>query len=735
MKIAHLRQIDNSNDWIIQSTEEHAQGVAELAAKFAADFNMESWGNVAGLLHDKGKETTAFQTYIRYSSGYDTSVKPVDDTSHALVGALAAAKAMNGNPVLAFIISGHHRGLYDLNELKEKLKNKLEETRSAEILLEDTDIDKDLPWKVNQKDITHVIRMLFSCLVDADYLDTERFMNPESYKERNNDYSLEPLLEKLEQYLANIKENAADTPVNHIRDLVQEYARKNSDVSPGVFEMTVPTGGGKTLSSLLWALRHAVKYGLKRVIIAIPYTSIIEQTADVLKNIFGPGNVLEHHSQVNYESNKTGEPNNYSESPIYGTNNAERLKLSSENWDSPIIVTTNVRLFESMFHYKPSKCRRLHNLSRSVIILDEVQTLPIELYNPIIHALDTLQGVFNSSVVLTSASQPVLSKPLRGSTQQTKFEGFTQQPTPIVPHDQSLWEPLRRANLTFLDKALSFDQIAGRIASHPRVLCIVNTRKIAYEIFKHLPDHNNTIHLSRMMCSAHLKKKLTEIHNLLADSSKNIRVISTQLIEAGVDVDFPIVYRQEAGLDSIIQAAGRCNREGKLSEKGETVVFSISEPGCVPTGNLAKANDARKDMDSDTDWFSDEAMEIFFHKLTRRTDTFDKYQTEKDLQMNLKFQTVAQNFKYIDNNQTAVVVNYENSMEILERFQYAPSYRLMKELSQYMVNLHEGALHKLRNRGLIEDRGGVLVIACRDAYSEEVGLMLDNDWLDEPFIL
>ena len=722
---SHLRQDPQTGEWVIQTNDAHSHGVAKLAAEFAADFDMEQLGRILGLLHDKGKETEAFQRHIRFTSGYDTSVRPSGDTTHALRGALCATRLYPSlSMLLALPIAGHHRGLYDIEEFKDLLRDLMNNKDLERPKCDLSPTPPPSPKLSKSENIHYLIRMLFSCLVDADYLDTERFMNVEEFeKRRNHDYSPKPLLEKLEAYLDSLNRTSSDTEVNRVRRIVQAHAVNNSEGNTGLYEMTVPTGGGKTLSSLLWALRHAVKNNLRRIIIAIPYTSIIEQTAQTLKRIFGDENVLEHHSQITLDNKEGGE-------------NTKSIALATENWDYPIVVTTNVRLFESLFHHKPSKCRRLHNLSKSVIILDEVQSLPIHLYNPLISALEALHAQFASSVLLTTASQPVLWGKLRGVNKFVEFRGFDKTPTPVIPHDDTLWRPLRRVDLSFDSERISYATLADRLLSHSRVLCIVNKRKTAKEIFNLLPEDKTSIHLSRMMCPAHLKRQLNKMKECLSDPNSEIRVISTQLIEAGVDVDFPVVYRQEAGLDSIIQAAGRCNREGKLPEKGKTIVFSLEEANSVPKGYLTKANDARKDMDKNTDWFSDKAMETFFLKLIHRFDTFDKYDTLNDLTQYYKFETASTRFKYIDNDDIAVIVNWGESSRLLERYRSeGPSYTLFKELSQYSVSINRQDFILLQSKGLIEDYGGIWIVTDSRAYDERVGLTIENEWLEEPLIL
>lgn len=718
--ISHIKQ--TGSDWIIQSNEEHQNGVANLASKFAGEFGMAEWGRALGLLHDKGKEQKTFQQHIQKESGYTPDIKVEGDYSHAYVGALIAKKLFSNPPYYQFmdnILMGHHRGLYDHGDKEEILKKEMPNDVSIEAL--DERLNK--PQLGSPKDCHHLIRMLYSCLVDADYLDTERFMMPEQSLLRGGKSTLEELLLKLEVYLSNLKRNAADTEVNKIRNEVQQYCINASEGDVDFYSLTVPTGGGKTLSSVLWALRHAKKNGLRRVIIAIPYTSIITQTAAVLKNIFGDENVLEHHSNVN-PTEEEGEI-------------TKKLKLATENWDYPIIVTTNVQLFESLFSNRPSDCRKLHNIVNSVLILDEVQTLPMEFLQSIVDTLDTLKRVFYVSVLFTTASQPVLSGRIEGTNPLVSFDSLPQI-NEIIPKVANLHDRLRRVKLEIDDTPQSYDDIAEKIAQHSRVLCIVNTRKDAKEIYSRLPEEGMCFHLSRMMCPAHVREAIENIKDALKnDSNKVIRVVATQLIEAGVDIDFPVVFRQEAGLDSILQAAGRCNREGRL-DLCTTHIFSLQNG--LPRGFITQTNNARKHLIGNYDWFSPKAMNEYFRKLHARIGDFDKPKIKALLYTpQMQFEEAANNFQLIDDSTTSIVVNWEkkNVHSLIEHLQSEGfSYSLMKEIAQYSVNVRNNDLKVLLEAGVVEEiKERVLFIRDTDFYDEKIGLITENHWLEESLIV
>lgn len=713
--ISHIR----SEDWAIQSNNEHQKGVSLLASKFAKDFGMAEWGRVMGLLHDKGKEKKSFQQHIQKESGYKPDIRVEGDYKHAYVGAVLAKQLFPKFHVLVDnALMGHHRGLYDHGEMVEMMKLGVPD----DVTMEQIHANLSTPKIGAPKDIHHLQRMLYSCLVDADYLDTEAFMQPEQSRLRGKHGTMKQLEENLDAFLVALRDNAVDSEVNRIRNEVQNYCLEKSGDKVDFYSLTVPTGGGKTLSSVLWAIKHALRNDLKRIIIAIPYTSIINQTASVLRSIFGDENVLEHHSNVNLTVDENSEMR-------------KKLKLATENWDYPIVVTTNVQLFESLFSNKPSDCRKLHNLVKSVLILDEVQTLPINFLQPIVDALDTLKRLFHTSILFTTASQPVLTGDIVGSNNLVSFEGLPEIKE-IIPEEAKLHERLRRVGLEFDDTRSNYDEIAERMAKFPRVLCIVNTRNDAKEIYSRLPEEGICLHLSRMMCPDHVRTTIEQVKTALKkDSNTIIRVVATQLIEAGVDIDFPVVLRQEAGLDSILQAAGRCNREGKM-DLGRTYVFGLQKP--LPRGFITQTNNARLGMGKSYDWFSPEAMKAYFKQLYSRTPTFDKANIRDLLyKSEMQFETASSEFKLIDDNTTSVIVNWKNSMDLVEQLRReGPCYRLMKGLSQYSVNVRNNDWKKLLATGSVEELfEGIYVICDKGFYDDKVGLVSENHWLEESLIV
>lgn len=725
--IAHIRKDADNKIVAFQSNEEHSRGVANLAERFAREFGMGDLGRIMGVLHDKGKEKDEFQNYIRFQNQLtEKKAYTQEGKTHAYVGGLLAKKVFGQIfPLIANPIMGHHRGLYDYGDLEDECKREV----PGEIRPVDANgLPLHFPEWMNPrilqpKDFHHVERMLFSCLVDADYLDTERFMQPAQHQLRGGKATLTELLPRLETYLQGFGEPT--TEVNCIRAEIQQYCRESAEDVPGFYSLTVPTGGGKTLSSLLWATLHAIRYNKKRIIIAIPYTSIIVQTAAILRNIFGVENVLEHHSNIALNDHDEGET-------------AEKLKLATENWDYPIIVTTNVQLFESMFSNKSSDCRKLHNIANSVLILDEVQTLPTDFLQSIVDTLVTYQRIFGVSVLFTTASQPVLEGNHQGANPSVTLKGLKGLKEIVLPH-ANLHDRLRRVALDIDDAPRTYDEVAEQLMRHDRVLCIVNTRRDAKEIFDRLPDEGIRIHLSRMMCPAHLSAKIQEMNDALTDPRNRIvRVVSTQLIEAGVDIDFPVVYRQEAGLDSILQAAGRCNREGKLP-LCTTHVFSLTAEHPLPKGFISQCNNARLNMVGEFDWFSPEAMTRYFHQLYSRIQSFDKKDMKYYLynMQDLMFEKAAQEFQLIDNSTIPIIVNWENSLSLVEKLKLeGPSYVLLRELSQYSVNLYQYNLDQMRHDGIVEEAiAGIYVATGNNQYNANVGLLTENQWLEETLII
>lgn len=711
INISHIRT-SAEGKFEVQTNEEHSHNVAELAKKFAQQFGMPEWGYLIGLLHDRGKDRFSFQQYIRQSNGLPYKHWS-GDKDHAYIGALVAQKTYpNLSMIIGNDIAGHHRGLYNTDELQSLLKSPIPEGI-------DTIVPKctlNPPHKIRITDVNHVCRMLFSCLVDADYLDTEQFMCPETSKLRAPYEDLQSLSSKMDCWLNSFK-SVPDNALNSIRGKIQQCCREKANNSPGFFELTVPTGGGKTISSMVWAINHALKFGKRRIIIALPYTSIIIQTAQILRSIFGDENVLEHHSVVNEDKED------------------ERIKLASENWDSPIIVTTNVQLFESFFANKPSKCRKLHNIANSVIILDEAQAIPRKFLQPILDALKCYVYSFEVSVLFCTASQPVLTgvRNGRGAT----LNGIDSKcVTPLIAPNMRLHDILRRVSIEFKNEPYTSSDIASMVSDYNRCLCIVNTRKLALEIFKLLPNGQGYYHLSRMMCPMHIRHTLNNIKDALSNCQTYVRVISTQLIEAGVDIDFPIVMRQKAGLDSILQSAGRCNREGKQTT-GQTIVFDIA--GHKDYGEIKSAVYATNelyDRNAQADWFAPETVSQYYNILYSKTDSFD----EKGISQSLAnpyeaaYETAANAFHLIDDTQNKVViVNYGDADKLIRQVkEYGLNKTRMRQLGQYAVSIPMYVFNSFLDNSIAEEvSDGIFYVSNPNQYDDTTGLLLENKYLEQ----
>jgi CRISPR-associated endonuclease/helicase Cas3 len=703
--------------------EEHLFSVAKLASSFAEKFHSAEWGYLAGLWHDLGKYSSNFQNKIRLATGYDSEAiieNNFGQVKHSTAGAIWACEQFKeAGKILAFIIAGHHAGLPDwqnenggLGDLAKRLQSRVE-LEAALSNSPPTEILKQnlpSPAPARGKDPAMWIRLLFSCLVDADFLDTEKFMDPEKSAIRANYPSLSKLKEYLDSYLERKIKESEPIPINGYRTDILHQCRKKAVESPGLFSLTVPTGGGKTLSSLAFAFDHSLRFDKHRIIYVIPYTSIIEQTADIFREIF-PTGVIEHHSNLDPEKETV------------------KSRLASENWEAPVIVTTAVQFFESLFASKTSKTRKLHNIVNSVVILDEAQLLPPEFLSPICKAIEELGKNYGVTFVLCTATQPALGSQKGFDFKFSGLENIREiMENPIVLH-----EKFKRVHIEIpVDFSVNspWDQVAEKLKSHPSVLCVVNSRKDCLDLHKLMPE--GTIHLSRNMCGQHISTQVAEIRERLK-RNEDVRVISTQLVECGVDIDFPVVYRALGGLDSLAQAAGRCNREGKL-EKGKVVVFI--PPSDPPVGHLRQGASITKQVISDNETSDpispDRFMEFFrqFYWL-KGEEGLDKHGILKDLQKeNLLFRTVGEKFRIIDDLRYApVIVKYGESPNLIRKLDHAgPSRELLRKLQRYIVNIPKHAHKRLLENGEIRESpvSGKFVQISDVLYNSQTGINLDS---------
>ncbi len=553
-----------------QTLKDHLENVSRYAECFANDFDAGEIGALLGLVHDFGKYQAKFQERIR-----NKSVK----VDHASAGAKVLADTfLEMGWLHGMVVAGHHTGLKDSgngnnmgdttyaarmnNYQGETIDFEKEITLPSSLILKKFNYDRE-NWSFA---FATYFKMLFSCLVDADWTDTEEYVT--DVKREGISYTIDELLRKVN---AGIPVNNG-SPLNNIRAEILQDCRLAAKSEQGLFTLTVPTGGGKTLSSLAFALEHARKNNLKRVIYVIPYTSIIEQNADVIARILGAEYVLEHHSQVEDIEDDVNRDDDIK------NNLQKKMKWASENWDIPVILTTNVQFFESFFSNKPSKTRKLHNIAKSVVIFDEAQMLPRELLSPSMFAISELVSNYNVTAVLCSATQPAIS---RYKYQKLKLRE-------IISDPQGLAEKLKRVNFEDVGKKKD-EEILEIFIENPQAMCIVNSRKHAYALYTLVVEDGrleSVYHLSTLMHANHRREVLKEVRKRL-DNQENVILIATSLVEAGVDIDFPLVLRSIAGIDNIIQAGGRANREGKL-EKGRVLIFEpTSEAGKIPKSILS----------------------------------------------------------------------------------------------------------------------------------------------------
>lgn len=711
-----------SDDGRRQTVAEHLTGTAALCRAFAGAFGAEAEGELMGLAHDIGKCTDSFQKRLLEDG-------PIVD--HATAGAVACAQLLR--TCAAACVAGHHSGLSDLGNprtdragdatLYGRLKKGLEdryldrcgESGAALPQIPPETPERDL-WKLSFR-----TRMLYSCLVDADFLDTERFMNGERGRGGYDD--LPTLLKRLEDYIAPWQN--PKTELNRLRCKMLNACMDAGSKPKGIYTLTVPTGGGKTIASLAFALRHAAAHDMQRVIYVIPYTSIIEQNAEVFQHILGDGNVLEHHSGVAFDASD-------------GALNEElRRALAAENWDIPVVVTTAVQFFESLFANRSSKCRKLHNLANSVVIFDEAQMLPLCHLRPCVAAMASLAECVGSTLVLCTATQPSLDDLLR-----TYAPG--QRVTELCPQTAEVYDRFRR--VTFRQAGiLEDDTLAEQLAGHRQVLCIVNSRKAAQVIFDRLPQEGS-FHLSTLMIPAQRQTILEEIRRRLKDGEP-CRVVSTSLIEAGVDVDFPTVYRELAGLDSILQAAGRCNREGKRPAE-ESIVTIFERTELPPLLFRTAVGATRYALEDGRDPAAQETMQRYFCELRALSgETLDKYGIVKAFEDGisgcaLPFRTIAEKFHFIDENTRTVYVPIGDGAALIERLKEGEcSKGLYRKLGRYAVSVYDrhfealyaaGALLSARDVPALDESSAIL--SDLTLYDEWTGLTLEPETGKAEFI-
>lgn len=708
----YLAHIDGDRE---QSVKDHLQGTAALAEEFAAKFGKADWGYCCGMLHDIGKYSQEFQRKIHENLNIQVD--------HSTAGAKVCEKLDGCYLFLTYCIAGHHAGLPDLGRkgLPSSLLGRLEKR-----LCDYSAFEKEIkipqittpPITLNLEKDPHFalsvfIRMLYSCLVDADFLDTERFMSNGTVQ-RDSGECMEVLLDKLKDRISKWLVNRDDTTVNGRRSEILRNCLEQGKATKGLFQLTVPTGGGKTVASLAFALQHAVENHMDRVIYVIPYTSIIEQNAQVFREILGSENVLENHSNVDYESSEEFKP----------------MQLAAENWDKPVVVTTNVQFFESLYANKSSKCRKLHNIVNSVIIFDEAQMLPPNYLKPCMAMIEELLQQYGTSIVLCTATQPAL--------QQFLPEKYVARE--LCPRREEQFRFFERVTYQNID-TVTEEEMAEKLQQEWHALCIVNTRKRAQRLYEQLQGEG-VYHLSTTMYPAHRKRVLAEIRERLDDKKgKKCIVISTSLVEAGVDLDFTSVYRELAGVDSIIQAAGRCNRNGESGKDKSIVrIFQWEDKESV-SGQRQQIDTTKNLLAEGRDITALDNITEYFRRLYRiKGESLDiKKILDKFKDGNYQFATVAGEFNLIEENTVTVYINREPEAEALlqEILQQGLTKSRMRRAGQYCVNVRKKGEYEKRDM-LFEEmyRAGMLkevdpsakdfwVLTQEEQYREDTGLKLE----------
>ena len=721
-----------------QTLASHLLGTAMLAEGFASEFGSANAARASGALHDLGKYCRQFLDYIsgKASSGGD----------HSLAGALAIIESATPRErgvarILAYVIAGHHAGLADHAELEDRYErsyNKPDNIWREEIT---TDFRALFPeFKFLSRDSNKAAafqlafwgRMVFSCLVDADYKDTERYYATEDGREIDRDWpdmrrDINPLVARFDAYMAKFASPAKLSELNDLRAHILSHVRTQAAQPQGIFTLTVPTGGGKTLASLGFALDHAKRHNLRRIVYAIPFTSIIEQNAAIFRDVLGDAYVLEHHSSIDQEKFDRNHP----------LEQLNKLKLAMADWAAPVVVTTNVQLFESLFANRPSKCRKLHNLANSIIILDEAQALPLGLLRPCMAALDELVKHYGVTVVLCTATQPAIDKEAfkEGTGLEIRAE--------LAPDPAGLAQRLTRVRIEHGEE-LSDDQLIDALRGHDEALVIVNSRRHALALYrKALAEGlDGVVHLTTRQYAVHRREILAQVRKDLVDR-KPCRLIATSLIEAGVDVDFPRVWRAEAGLDQVLQAAGRCNREGRRPVDDSIVtVFKAQgykrpsqfEPLVAAFGRTAAKID---------DLLSPEAIRLYFQELYwQQGAQLDSKAILQAFAMNERgarpafdYRTVATNFCMIDSAQVLVIINDNPKVQaVLDRLQsskVSPG-KAARDLQPFVVQIQPRDLVALTtNDSVVHHRPDLwadqfAVLNRGELYTREAGLIWED---------
>lgn len=694
--LAHIAE-----DGRTQTVLEHCMETAKLAASFADAFDAGEQGYLAGLSHDLGK----------YSSGFQKRLQGGKRVDHSTAGMQECWKT--GQWYASFCVAGHHTGLLNMGS---RTNTQEDGTMYGRLVFKPDDYSafhKDItlpsvpiPSYCGKSMLTDAffVRMLFSSLTDADFLNTEQFMSGSRVQQHD---TVEVLWRKLEQYIAPWF--PGNTELNIVRSkILSSVIEKGSCMPSGLYSLTVPTGGGKTVASMALALRHALHTGKKRIIYVIPYTSIIEQTAQKFREIFGKENVLEHHCNVPVKDNDEMDDADLC------------LAKAVENWDMPIVVTTSVQFFESLFSNKSSRCRKLHNIANSVIIFDEAQQIPIPYLQPCVYAIAELVQHYYATAVLCTATQPALDKQFLKYLPDQKIEELC----PKELSENPAFSRVRFENAGYLD----WDTVCGKMNRENQVLCIVNSRKNAKQVFDSL-DPQGRFHLSTLMCPQHRSEILKTIRSRL-EKGETCRVVATSLIEAGVDVDFPRVLREEAGLDSVIQAGGRCNREGKKPVEDSIVTVFRSETPAAPMFSIP-IGAARQALRSSDPLDAPATIRRYFQTLLdlKGPAELDRKNILEKLGKTFAFADVGKEFRLIETDTRIVYIpNAENTKEIAAIQSGICTKEDFRTLGRYAVNIYPQHYNALAQAGdILPVENGVAILLNTNLYSKENGLSLEAD--------
>lgn len=706
MYLAHISE-DKTRE---QSLRSHSAGVSKWAGDFADVFGCREWGAGVGLCHDIGK----------YTKGFDRRLHGGPKVDHATAGAkeLYLCKNLYG----AYCIAGHHSGLPDggtvgdaagMATLRGRMEKTLEDYSAYKTEVEIPRFP-DIPLRALGKGgftLSFFIRMLFSCLVDADYLDTEEFMTGGT-ENRGGCDSMGVLWDRLQKDIEKKKwlENQDLTTVNGRRSAILRACIEQGKEPQGIRLLTVPTGGGKTVASLAFALRQAAEHGLTRVIYVIPYTSIIEQNAQVFKDILGKENVLEDHCNVVYEDETE----------------LKKAQLAAENWDRPVVVTTNVQFFESFYSNKTSKCRKLHNVANSVIIFDEAQMLPVNDLKPCLQVISELVYNYHCTAVICTATQPALGP----------FFPEQLRVREICPDVKEQYDFFRRTEMKHAGQ-LCQDGLVELLRREEQVLCILNSRKRVQRVYEELKGEG-VYHLSTFQYPNHRKRILKEIRARLK-GGKPCKLIATSLVEAGVDFDFKTVFRELAGVDSVIQAAGRCNREGKRPRSEcKTVVFTLEAEDDVHIPRQLKLpiSVAKQTAGKWPDLMSLEAIHEYFHLLYHYKGKgldgkgiVGRFE-EAVPSFSFPFATIAEEFHLIENETKTILIDKEQeAAELVQRIRWGEcSRQLVRDAGHFCVNVYPQDFERLNGAGRLEALDlGFYILRNKEMYTEDMGLLMDAE--------